>query len=579
MGGPNHFQQESRQLHHQRVPVILLAGIAVLLLFTLLDSIVAPAYFAEFLRYRLVATGVCSLLLLANYYDRSCRWTGFIGFAGYLTIGITIVLTIYRQGVVTTPYYVGLIVAMTIYSTLAPLTVLQTLASGIVLISLYGLIIAFMPPIEPGQRLELFSHLFFMICFILIAATQSWTDISARKREHLLRISEQEAAKTLKDQASILEQEVTRRAEAQKAIEKHYQALFEAIADDVVLLSPAGSVLQANSSFLKHFAHGQLQPDMVFSALVPPEERQAFDAALSTLLATGTPLANFRLTLNAVQERPLNTEINGVLLQRKGKVLGVQLVIRDISVRNRLEQQLITSLRRVRHTENATILALAKLSEYRDITPGRHLERIREYCKILATALRQHQQYAATITPTYIQNLYQGCILHDIGKVAVSNVILEKTEPLTVLEEEALRNHTLSGGDIIKAMEQEAQGSGFLSLAKNIAYFHHERWDGSGFPYGLQGNEIPLEARIMALADAYEETTAALVHEQRATHQQAVDMIVKNAGRRFDPILVDTFVTVEAEFDRTRCVLAESKGYHIPNETTDCADRQSCSSQ
>jgi len=579
MGDLDHFQQESRHLLHQRVTVILLAGIAVLLLFALLDYIVAPAFFAELLRYRLIAAGSCGLLLLANHFDRSHRWPGLIGFSGYLIVGVVIVLTIYRQGVVTTPYYVGLIVAMTIYSSLAPLSVFQTLASGFALVSLYGLAIAFMPPIEPGQRLELFSHLFFMICFIFIAATQSWTDINARKREHLLRTSEQEATRALKNQANILEQEVQRRTEAQKAIEKHYQALFEAIADDVVLLNPAGSILQANSSFLQHFSHGQLQPDTVFSDLVPPKERQAFDAAFSSLLTTGTPLANFRLTFNAVQETSLNTEINGVLLQRKGKVLGVQLVIRDISVRNRLEQQLITSLRRVRQTENATILALAKLSEYRDITPGRHLERIREYCIILATALRQHQQYAATITPTYLQNLHQGCILHDIGKVAVSNVILEKTEPLTVLEEEALRNHTLSGGDIIKAMEQEAQGSSFLSLAKNIAYFHHERWDGSGFPHGLQGNEIPLEARIMALADAYEETTIGLVHEQRATHQQAVDMIVKNAGRRFDPILVETFVTVDAEFDRARCALAESEKGFIPNETTDCADRQGCSSQ
>jgi len=579
MGGIDHFQQESRYLHHQRVIVILLAGIAVLLLFILLDSIVAPTFFAEFLGYRVLAAGVCSLLLLANYFDRSYRWPGLIGFSGYLAVGITIVLTIYRQDVATTPYYVGLIVAMTIYSTLAPLTVIQTLASGFVLISLYRLVIVFMSPADPSQQLDLFSHLFFMICFVFIAATQSWTDINARKREHLLRISEQEATKALKNQASNLEQEVKRRTEAQKAVEKHFQALFEAIADDVVLLSPEGTILQANCSFLEHFIPGQLQPGPLFSDLVPPEERQTLHAALSTLLATGTPVSNYRLTLNTIHGTPLKTEINGVLMQRKGKVLGVQLVIRDISERNRLEEQLIASLRRVRYTENATILALAKLSEYRDITPGRHLERIREYCKTLATALHQHHRYAAIITPAYIQNLYQGCILHDIGKVAVSNVILEKTGPLTVLEEEALRNHTLSGGDIIKAMEQETQGSGFLSLAKNIAYFHHERWDGSGYPYGLQGNEIPLEARIMALADAYEETTAALVHEQRSTHQQAVDMIVKNAGRRFDPRLVETFISVQEDFDQIRCALAESKGCRIPNRNADWAGQQGCLSQ
>lgn len=558
MGSIDHFQQECRQLHHQRVYFILLAGIASLLLFTLLDIILAPAFFAEFLRYRLMAAGFCALLLCANYFDRPHQWTRLIGFAGYFAVGMAIILTIYRHGFATTPYYVGLMVAMTIYTTLAPLTILQTLASGFALVGLFVITTLFMPPLDARQQLELFSNLFFMSCFIFIAATQSWTDINARRREYLLRTSEQEATETLQRQAHSLEREVERRAEAQKATEKHYQALFEAIPDDVVLLDTKGRVLQANNSYLAHFTQGPLQPDTVFANLIRPEERQILHSALSALISQGTHLSHLRLTLITAQGASLKTEINGALLQRKGKTLGVQLVIRDISVRNRLEEQLVTSLRRVRHTENATILALAKLSEYRDITPGRHLERIREYCKILATALRGNHQYADLITPSYVQNLYQGSILHDIGKVAVSDEILSKTDPLTVLEEEALRNHTLSGGDVIKAMEQEAQGSGFLSLAKNMAYFHHERWDGTGYPYGLQGNEIPLEARIMALADAYEEATSALMPEQRSTHQLAMDMIIKEAGRHFDPILVAAFVTFEDEFNRIRGALAEA---------------------
>ena len=170
MGGLDHFQQESKTLHHQRVTFILLAGIAVLLLFGLLDSFVAPAFSAELLRYRLMAAGLCGLLLLANFFDRSHRWPVLIGFAGYLTVGVAIVLTIYTQGVVPSPFYVGLIVAMTIYSTLAPLSVIQTLASGFVLVGLYGLALVGMAPLDPSQRLDLFSHLFFMICFIFILA-------------------------------------------------------------------------------------------------------------------------------------------------------------------------------------------------------------------------------------------------------------------------------------------------------------------------------------------------------------------------------------------------------------------------
>ena len=125
------------------------------------------------------------------------------------------------------------------------------------------------------------------------------------------------------------------------------------------------------------------------------------------------------------------------------------------------------------------------------------------------------------------------------------------------MEEADLHNHTLSGGDVIKAMEQEAMGSVFLSLAKNIAYFHHEHWDGQGYPYGLQKSEIPLEARIMALADAYEEWTAALDPDDRLSHEQASEVIVKNSGHQFDPIIVDAFVIVSSAFDQIRREMAE----------------------
>ena len=159
----------------------------------------------------------------------------------------------------------------------------------------------------------------------------------------------------------------------------------------------------------------------------------------------------------------------------------------------------------------------------------------------------------------YIQNLYQGAILHDIGKVGIADNILGKTGPLSEYEEEALRNHTLSGGDVIKAMEEEAKGSGFLALAKNIAYFHHERWDGQGYPYGLQGGEIPLEARIVALADTYEELTASLELAVRLPHQQAMEHIVRSAGQQFDPVVVEAFVARQDDFDRIRVQLAEGR--------------------
>lgn len=557
MSALEQFQQESRHLHHQRVYFILLAGIIVMLLFTVLDALLIPQYFTEFLRFRLFSIGVGILLLVANFYDQSRRRAWAIGFAGYLCFGIVILLTVYRLGGITSPYYVGLIVAMTVYTSLAPLSVIQTLISGLALIALYLLSLLFVEPLTPDQWMILFNNLFFMVCFVLIAATQSWADMAARRREYLLRAAEDQAAAALTRQASKLELEVKRRTEEQEATERHYQALYEAIADDVVLLTPQGLLIQANSSYLSNFSNGKLQVGTLFFDVVSPRDIDKMRTALAAMIDKGSALSRLHLTLVSSQGLSMETEISGTVLRRGDTTLGAQLVIRDISVRKHLEKQVLLSLNKVRQTENAAILALAKLSEYRDITPGHHLERIREYCKLLALELSRRSQFEATITAVYIQNLYQGAILHDIGKVSIADDILGKTGPLSILEEEALRNHTLSGGDVIKAMEQEAKGSGFLSLAKNIAYFHHERWDGQGYPYGLQGTEIPLEARIMALADAYEELTAAINPVKRMMHHAAMDLIVRNAGHLFDPLIVDAFVVLHEDFDRIRRELAE----------------------
>ncbi|MDR2551170.1 MAG: HD domain-containing protein [Desulfobulbus sp.] len=552
------FIHESRQLHRQRVAFILCAGIIVFLLFSLLDSFLWPIHFQELLHDRIVAVGICSILLVVNGYDRALRLSLVIGFSGYLTVGIVILLSVFRLGGLASPYYIGLIIAIALYTALAPLTVGQTLISGLSLAFLYALSIWLAEePLSSDQGMLLFNNLFFIVCFVLIAATQSWTDTVARSREHHLRASENRAAEILAHQADKLEKEVQRRFEAQQVSENQYQALYQAIADDVVLLTPQGEVRQANSSYIRHFSNGPLRSGASFLDIVCQEDRQGMRDALADLVATGKALTHLHLTLVSIQGQAIETEISGALLRRGETILGAQLVIRDITVRNNLEARLIASLRKVRQTENATIMALAKLSEYRDITPGHHLERIREYCVTLASELARRHQFAATLTPAYIQNLYQAAILHDIGKVAVSDDILAKTGRLTRWEEEELRNHTLSGGDVIKAMEQEATGSGFLSLAKNIAYFHHERWDGRGYPYGLQQTEIPLEARIMALADAYEEWTAALDPDNRLTHEQASGAIVRNSGHQFDPIIVDAFVVLSETFDRIRHEMAE----------------------
>lgn len=549
------FRLETQYLHHHRVYYILVVGMATMLLFVLLDFIAAREYFSEFLRYRLFACIIGCLLMGINYLDRTRQRSWAIGFTGYICAGLVIIIMITRTGGISSPYHVGLIVVMTIYTAIAPLTMSQTLISGFTLVCIYLLAMVSLDPGAQHQLLNLFNNLFFMMCFVCIAATQSWADTAARAREYALRNEEKTAAEELARQADILEIEVRKRVIEMEASEKLFRLLYDSLADDVVLIAPQGQILQANAAFLEHF--GDIKGSFLLNT-VREQDKETMAILLGDVVERQLPVHTCQLTFVTRAGSSMEAEVSGVLLQRSGKTLGAQFVIRDISVRRQLENMVIDSLKKVRQTENATILALAKLSEYRDITPNNHLERIREYCRIIAVELSHRSAFEHEISPVYIQNLYQGAILHDIGKVSITDEILQSSKILTEQEQVIYRNHTLTGGDVIKAMENEAGGSGFLSLAKGIAYFHHERWDGGGYPYGLQGLEIPLEARIMAVADAYEELTAGGDRCHTFGHQQAVESIMLRAGSHFDPIIVEAFALTQDEFEAIRSRLAES---------------------
>ena len=333
--------------------------------------------------------------------------------------------------------------------------------------------------------------------------------------------------------------------------------LYESIADAVVLSDAQGRVIQANSAYIDCFCGQAAIKDHSLLECVRESERLRMQQELLTPIDEGKAVADWQTRLRSANGQWLDVEINGVLLLNGDRKIGLQLVIREIGTRKTLEQQLRESLDKVRMMENMTILALAKISEYRDTRPGQHLERIREYCRILATELSGTPPYREIITPLYIRTLCQGSLLHDIGKVAVADEILGKNTPLSAEEEQQFREHTRFGKEFIQEMENEASTSSFLSLARNIAHSHHEHWDGSGYPEALRGAAIPLEARIVALADAYEEFTATSDPEKRLSHLQAVHRIIDGAGRQFDPLLVQAFSNTQHDFEKTARALAE----------------------
>ncbi len=545
------YRQDLLTLHHHRVYYIILVGMVMMLVFSILDYKVASEYFAEFSLYRLAACGFGVLLLLLNYRDTKKEKALFIGFFGYICVGIFILIMILRMGGIASPYYVGLIVTMTIYTAIAPLTVVQTLLAGFSLVGIYCVAMLVFTSILADQLIDFFGNLFFLICFVFIAATQSWADTTARRREFLLRMQQNELADELTHHADILEVEVEKRTEEHKVSEKRYRLLFNRIADAVVLVNRQGDVLQCNASFQRYYSEKSNEKRSFFNS-VREKDREEVKNNLLDVVAGGEPVSAFQISLLSKGITTIDTEISGTMLQREGKSIGVQLVIRDITTREYLKTRLVESLKEVRKTESATILALAKLSESRDLTPGNHLERIREYCRIIGRELSLKSELRGAITPAFLYDLYHASILYDIGKVSIPDTILNKSTPLTSQEEEVVHHHTLVGGDVIRSMEEGSQEGGFLSMAKVIAYFHHEQWDGKGYPHGLKEREIPLAARIMAVVDAYEEMTATGSEEHVLSHSEAAKRIMEGSGHQFDPMIVEAFAASLDEFDLMR---------------------------
>ena len=208
--------------------------------------------------------------------------------------------------------------------------------------------------------------------------------------------------------------------------------------------------------------------------------------------------------------------------------------------------------RRTRENEalqDVVVLAMASLGETRDNETGNHLRRTQHYVRCLAEHLRDHPRFAATLTPEAIRLLFKSAPMHDIGKVGIPDAILLKPGRLTPEEFEIMKTHTTLGFEAIHRAELSlGEDLPFLRFAKEIALSHQEKWDGSGYPQGLAGDDIPVSARLMALADVYDALISARVYKAAFSHEEARRIIVEGRGHHFDPDVVDAFLASEASF-------------------------------
>lgn len=216
--------------------------------------------------------------------------------------------------------------------------------------------------------------------------------------------------------------------------------------------------------------------------------------------------------------------------------------------RNNLEVSIEANLEEFEKFQDVVIKYMAELVEVRDTTTGGHVKRTAGYVRVLVEGLIEKGSFENILTESYVRNLIRSAPLHDVGKLGILDSTLLKCGSLTEEEFEGMKQHTILGEKAINRMIKEVGGNEFLLMARDVASTHHEAWDGTGYPRGLKGEEIPLSGRIMAVADIYDALTTVRPYKAALSHKESVELIKRGRGNKLDPRVVDAFLHIEERF-------------------------------
>ena len=219
-----------------------------------------------------------------------------------------------------------------------------------------------------------------------------------------------------------------------------------------------------------------------------------------------------------------------------------------IKYSHNLEEMVDKKTKTVFELQNAILKTVAELVECRDDVTGGHIERTQKYLILLVKIMLAHGIYAQEISTWDINLFIMSSQLHDVGKISIKDNILMKKGQLTNAEFEEMKKHSAMGADIIQRIEENTTENEFLKYAKLLASSHHEKWDGTGYPNGLKGEDIPLQGRMMSIVDVYDALTSKRQYKKAFTHEESVKIIGDGNGTHFDPLLVEVFLKYEAEF-------------------------------
>lgn len=311
-------------------------------------------------------------------------------------------------------------------------------------------------------------------------------------------------------------------------------------------------------------ARADPQPDLILLDIMMPDvDGYAVCRALKADPATSSIPIVFLTALADQEDERIGLELGAVdyvtkpisapiLLARVRNHLRLKAAADFLRDKNQfLESEVARRTADLRAIQDAAILALASLAETRDNETGNHLRRTQHYLRALAEEMRHDPRFAGFLTDATIELLFKSAPLHDIGKVGVPDSVLLKPGKLTDDEWVVMRSHAALGAEAIARAEEALTGdaASFLRHARDIAQCHHEKWDGTGYPNGLQGADIPFSARLMAVADVYDALISRRVYKEPMSHEKAMSIIIEGRGAHFDPDVIDAFVKVADRFN------------------------------
>lgn len=251
------------------------------------------------------------------------------------------------------------------------------------------------------------------------------------------------------------------------------------------------------------------------------------------------------------------------VLEVKARVqthLSLQLAQKELAMQNEiLNIKVEERTREIALTQEVTLETIANLAEYRDPETGGHINRTKGYIQLLAERLKEHPKYKDIINDTLIRSYYKASPLHDIGKIGIRDEVLLKPGKLTPSEFEEMKQHTIIGYETLKMAANQLGDNSFLEDAMEFALHHHEKWDGTGYPDGLKGEEISISCRLMAIADVYDALISKRIYKQAFSHNKSVSIILEGNGTHFDPDLIEIFKEVNGEFRKIAIQFADSE--------------------